>query len=313
MDNAFYHAFEARYRGDRALVLERLCFYLPVVRELLGAPIPSAAIDLGCGRGEWLELLTAEGFVIHGVDSDAAMLAECRQRQLAVVEADALDYLQQQAPGSLALVTAFHLVEHLPFDRLMALIATAHRMLMPGGLLILETPNPENLEVAALKFWLDPTHQRPLPPLLLAFLPEYVGFPTVATLRMQGDDDLLRRETVSMADIVTGVSHDYAVVACKAGGEPPAALAALAAEHGVSLLSGLQRLREVEAASAASTAAFHATTETTLREHEKRIGELVDRVQVLDASVWRRMWNLLTGRRQRRRAQSGQQQERSAM
>ena len=98
---------------------------------------------------------------------------------------DALAHLGGLEPSSVRAVTALHLVEHLPLDALLELLALAARVVRPGGLLILETPNPENLVVAASRFYLDPTHRRPLPPDLLAFLVGARGFDIVEVRRLE--------------------------------------------------------------------------------------------------------------------------------
>jgi O-antigen chain-terminating methyltransferase len=95
------------------------------------------------------------------------------------------------------------------------LVAEALRVLKPGGLLILETPNPENVVVGTTDFYLDPTHQRPIPPLLLSFLPEFQGFARVKILRLQESSDLAKQEDVTLKDVFFGTSPDYAVVAQK--------------------------------------------------------------------------------------------------
>jgi hypothetical protein len=147
---------------------------------------------------------------------------------------------------------------------LQALTAEALRVLQPGGLLVLETPNPENLVVGSSSFYMDPTHNRPLPPLLLSFLPEFVGFGRVKTLRLQEGVSQAAEAPVALIDVLAGVSPDYAVVAQKAAfdalgdanrDEAIAALdAAFAREWGVTLNAladrheqqWAARLREVE-------------------------------------------------------------------
>lgn len=212
----FYRAFEERHRGPRKLIRSRLQVYQPFITPLLGIYQPANAIDLGCGRGEWLELLQDTGFAPQGVDLDAGMLAACTERGLPVTQGDALAHLQSLGDASQCLVSGFHIAEHLPFDDLHTLVQQALRVLQPGGLLILETPNPENLVVGASNFYLDPTHLRPLPPPLLSFLPEYHGFARVRTLRLQEQPELRQRSDVGLADVLCGVSPDYAVVAQKA-------------------------------------------------------------------------------------------------
>lgn len=212
----FYRAFEERYRGSRELIRKRLQAYQPFIAPLPGIYQPANAIDLGCGRGEWLELLQDAGFVPQGVDLDAGMLAACTERGLPVTQSDALVHLQSLGDASQCLVSGFHIAEHLPFDDLHTLVQQALRVLQPGGLLILETPNPENIEVGTSSFHLDPTHQSPIPPLLLSFLLEHHGFTRVKTVRLQEPAELHQRSDVGLADVLCGVSPDYAVVAQKA-------------------------------------------------------------------------------------------------
>jgi O-antigen chain-terminating methyltransferase len=212
-----YRAFEDKYRGSRALIKSRLRVYLPFITPLKSAASTIRAVDLGCGRGEWLELLVETGFEAHGVDLDEAMLTDCRERRLPVSQADAVDFLRSLPDASQLVVSGFHIAEHLPFQQLRMLVQEASRVLSPGGLLILETPNPENLKVAGTSFYLDPTHQRPLPPGLLSFLPQYYGFARVKVIRLQESPELLKSTSSTLSDVLGGVSPDYAVVAQKAG------------------------------------------------------------------------------------------------
>ena len=233
----FYRAFEDRYRGSRELIRTRLQAYQPFIAPLLCVYQSPNAIDLGCGRGEWLELLQGAGFAPQGVDLDADMLAACTERGLPVTLGDALAHLQNMGDASQCIVSGFHIAEHLAFDYLKALVQQAFRVLKPGGLLILETPNPENVVVGTSSFYLDPSHLRPIPPMLLSFLPEYYGFARVRTVRLQESPELHQRNDVRLMDVLTGVSPDFAIVAQKAA--TPAILArfdaAFAAPHGIEL------------------------------------------------------------------------------
>ena len=248
MSADFYRAFEDRYRGARDEIGRRLAVYRPFLlalaaqAERAGAG-PARALDLGCGRGEWLELLAACGIAGRGVDLDEGMLRACRERHLDVERADALASLRALPDASLALVSAFHLVEHLPFELVQDIIAEARRVLQPGGLLIFETPNPENLTVGASSFYLDPSHERPLPPALLAFAVEFGGFGRQCVLRLQEMPQLRGDGPVGLLTVLEGVSPDYAVVAQQAA---EAALTApfdplFAADYGVTLAALAQR------------------------------------------------------------------------
>lgn len=212
----FYRRFEDRYRGSRELILERLRGYTPYLKVLKRRHGKAAqALDLGCGRGEWLEVLGEVGLEGRGVDLDAGMLSACEERGLNAEYGDAIAALRSCEEGSLALVSGFHIAEHFEFDVLRELIAEAYRALAKGGMLILETPNPENLRVTAVDFYMDPTHQNPLPPRLLAFAVEFYGFDPCHILRLQEPAAAHDSPFPSNSEIYNCASPDYAILAGK--------------------------------------------------------------------------------------------------
>ena len=215
--SSFYRAFEDRYRGSRELIRGRLEVYLDFLRPLAGLFKNPAAVDLGCGRGEFLELLLSVGFQAQGVDLDDGMLRACKNLGLPAEKGDALAYLAKLPAQSQVLVSAFHVVEHITFEQLQTLATEAHRVLKPGGIMILETPNPENITVSTHNFYLDPTHNAPIPPVLLEFIAEFFGFGRVKILRLQELPGLADKKKVSLVDVLNGVSPDYAIVAQKTG------------------------------------------------------------------------------------------------
>lgn len=171
-----YAAFEDRFRGERSLVRARAEPYVELVKEAGAGSAEAPVLDVGCGRGEWLELLRDNGLAASGIDLNRVFIEACRGRGLSVVEADAIDAMSQLAEASVGALTSMHLVEHLEFETLVAFLDQAHRVLRPGGLILLETPNPENLSVASHWFYMDPTHRNPLPPEALRWLVEARGF-----------------------------------------------------------------------------------------------------------------------------------------
>lgn len=211
----FYRAFEDRFRGSRNEIRTRLEAYSPFLEAILPYSAKKLALDLGCGRGEWLELLRDKGFAPLGVDLDERMLAASRELDLNVQRMDAIEAISSAESSSLLVVSGFHIAEHLPFDKLQVMISEALRALVPGGLLILETPNPENIKVASHTFHLDPTHQNPLPPALLQFMTDYYGFSRSKIVRLQENPKILQSPMTSIGDIIFGVSPDYAIVAQK--------------------------------------------------------------------------------------------------
>jgi O-antigen chain-terminating methyltransferase len=166
------------------------------------------------------------------------MLAACRELGLATQTGDAIAYLKALPDESVVLVSGFHLVEHIPFPSLQTLVQEALRVLKAGGLLILETPNPENIVVATTNFYLDPTHERPIPPLLLSFVADHYGYHKVKIVRLQEPRDLMELQSPTLLDVLNGASMDYAVVAQKRTdlAKPPSELdAAFQREYGIDL------------------------------------------------------------------------------
>ncbi|KWF03478.1 hypothetical protein WT55_26215 [Burkholderia pseudomultivorans] len=183
------------------------------------------------------------GFEAMGVDLDADMLEACRERGLPVSQGDAIEYLAGLDADSHTLVSAFHVVEHVSFEQLCKIVGEALRVLKPGGLLILETPNPENISVATTNFYMDPSHQKPIPPLLLSFVVEHAGFDRVKIVRLQESPELRDAATpVHLLDIVRGASPDYAIVAQKGAEATNGAFDdAFDADYGLTIDSLIQR------------------------------------------------------------------------
>jgi SAM-dependent methyltransferase len=220
--DAFYERFEDTFRGSQDDIRGRLSIYIDVLQERLSAS--GDVIDLGSGRGEWLELLDASGYSGCGVDINQVAVSSCIERGLSAVRADCLAYLRGSPTESVAAVTSFHLVEHMPVEARLELIEQAFRVIKPGGLLILETPNPTNLRVGASTFYLDPTHDRPIHPDVLAFMVRDAGFAAIETRflhpreNFSEDDDLSEELATDLAsELMWSIRgpQDFAVIARK--------------------------------------------------------------------------------------------------
>jgi len=181
--DALYAAFEDQFRGNREDIKERQRIYLPLVQRSL-EETEGEAVDVGCGRGEWLELLREQGLRGLGVDTNHVVIKQCRERGLDIAENDAVSYLRSVSNGSLGAVTGFHIVEHLPFDILIRLLDETVRTLKTGGIAIFETPNPQNVLVGSNNFYFDPTHRNPIPSLTLKFLAEARGLCRVEIMEL---------------------------------------------------------------------------------------------------------------------------------
>jgi len=201
-NDAFYSAFEARFRGSRSAIMERQSYYLPHIaqaRAQVAAATPpelpplhghyatlfgklrseQGVLDLGSGRGEWLELLRQEGIPAAGVELNQVFLEQCQKMELQVIASDVIECLTAAPSESVAVVTGFHIIEHLPFPVLQKFVRESLRVLRPGGVAIFETPNPRNVQVGTHNFWSDPTHLHPAHPDSTQFLLENVGFSKV--------------------------------------------------------------------------------------------------------------------------------------
>lgn len=216
-----YLAFENRFRGTREEIRERLLEYIPLMRDAGAGTEERLILDIGCGRGEWLELMQDEGLAAKGLDLNSVLVEQCRQKGFQVDENDALTYMRSLPDNSLGAITSFHLIEHLDFDTRVALFDESVRVLKPGGLALFETPNPRNLLVGACNFWADPTHLRPLYPETHEFLMEYRGFSQVKLLYMhphEGEQCLPGEEAPQLAarlNEVLSCARDYAIVGYK--------------------------------------------------------------------------------------------------
>ena len=162
--------FAERFRGSEEYVKEKQRIYLPYFQGR------QAVLDLGCGRGEFLELLREAGVPARGVDLSDELVALCRGKGLEVETADIFAHLSDLPDAALDGIFCAQVVEHLPPERLPELIRLAAAKLARGGLVAIETPNPECLAIFATHYYLDPTHRLPVPPALLVFYLEEHGF-----------------------------------------------------------------------------------------------------------------------------------------
>lgn len=225
VDPDFYHLLEDRFRGSLAEILERVRPYVTEIKAVLNdetVPAPSAAAvaDLGCGRGELLQALAEAGVTAVGIEADPALAQGAADASGQPVETgDAIATLEARAEGSHAAIIALHLIEHLPFAHQMRLLKAAHHALVPGGMVILETPNPENLRVGAWTFHMDPTHLRPLPPDLLTLMAEHAGFTEIRMGRLHPEPGLERvaasRTLPHHATLLLFGPRDYVVMGRK--------------------------------------------------------------------------------------------------
>lgn len=214
--DSLYLSFEDQFRGTRSDIKDRIRIYLPYIRKAGAGSADSPILDLGCGRGEWLEFCSGEGLTAKGVDNNRIMIELCRVFGLDVIEADLLDYLSMHDTDNFGAITAFHIVEHLSFKQIIGFFDGAFRALKPGGTLIVETPNPDNMMVASRDFYQDPTHRNPLPSSTLLFIAKARGFTDLEILPLNPVPDYARDPEVTgkLRDLIYG-PQDYALIGKK--------------------------------------------------------------------------------------------------
>jgi O-antigen chain-terminating methyltransferase len=189
---ATYVGFEDRFRGSQSEIRRRVEDYLPLFAST------SDVVDIGCGRGELLDLLERQGVAARGVDTNAAMVELCRGRGLDVECADAIGYLERQRDGAIGGLAAIQVVEHFEPTYLARFLETAYRKMRPGAPLVLETINPACWMAFFETYIRDLTHQRPLHPETLKYLVQASGFQHVDVRFRQpvGEGDRLDRVPV---------------------------------------------------------------------------------------------------------------------
>lgn len=201
--------FAERFRGSEESVKAAQRRY---VEDFRGC---RRVVDLGCGRGEFLELMAEAGISARGVDASAECVALVRAKGLEAEQADLFDYLEAVADGSLDGIFCAHVIEHLPGERLPALVGLAARKLERGGRLVIETPNPACLATFATHFYADPTHVRPVPASLVVFYLEEAGFGGIEVRPLSPAVDAI----AALAELPEGFREtffgglDYAVLA----------------------------------------------------------------------------------------------------
>jgi O-antigen chain-terminating methyltransferase len=168
-----YVGFEDRFRGSEEEIRARLADYAPL---FVGQ---SDVLDVGCGRGEFLDLLRQQGVAARGLDLNAEMVEVCRSRGLEATQGDARGYLSRLPDASLGGLIAVQVIEHLEPAYLSSVIALAYDKLRPGARLVFETINPACWVAFFESFIRDLSHVKPIHPETLQFLLQANGFANV--------------------------------------------------------------------------------------------------------------------------------------
>ncbi|MHB1651903.1 MAG: class I SAM-dependent methyltransferase [Desulfitobacteriaceae bacterium] len=218
-----YFLFEQRFRGTREDIKERQRVYIDYFRG------KSKVLDIGCGRGEFVELLMENGVGVQGIDMNEDMVGYCRDRGLPVSQVNLFEYLDGIEDNSLDGIFAAQVVEHLEPSALIHLSGLCYRKLKPLGIAVFESINPGNVQAVCTWFYLDPSHIRPVSPELIKFITEAEGFkckdiiylspvkpPLSATLPLiENSETRELNEWLAIVDNLVFGPQDYALIVIK--------------------------------------------------------------------------------------------------
>lgn len=219
-----YDLFEDYFRGEESAIRTRQEEYIPFLQG------KKHVVDLGCGRGEFLELLRDYGIPGTGVETYTKFYEICRDKGMDVRKLDALEYVQSLPASSVDAIVGFQLIEHLKPAYLVSLCKAAYEKLEKDGVCIFETPNPTCLSTYTNAFYMDMTHEKPVHPKTMKFIMEMAGFTDVQilytkqsripySLPLLEDGELANTKEVNdgvylLSELIWG-SQDYAVIAKK--------------------------------------------------------------------------------------------------
>jgi len=213
LDN-YYLSFENRFRGSRESIIQRYKNYLNYIPKNT-----SIALDIGCGRGEWVELLEQQGIESFGIDLNEAMINEAKKYTKNIQNIDAFEFLEKEESNKYDLISMFHIIEHIPYEELLFLLIEVKRVLKGGGVLLVETPNPANIYVGAYEFYKDPTHLNPLPSDVIMFLLDYLDYKDLELKHLNYFPENMKVNTKTKeAEFINKIffdSRDYLIVAKK--------------------------------------------------------------------------------------------------
>ena len=214
MNSDYYLDFENKFRGDREKIFNIFSSYEPLIDLSIEDKTKPVLIDVGCGRGEWLQRCQNKFYKSIGIESDINMAQVCRDNGLFIIEGDAINELTKFDNDSVSVITIFHVIEHLEFDRLQELITQCHRILNEDGILIIETPSIDNLIVSTKTFYVDHTHINHINLDSISFQLEKSGFSSVQHYYLNGGP-LQNASPLKVTRILNGVAQDLCIISTK--------------------------------------------------------------------------------------------------
>ncbi len=190
-----YFDFENHFRGSRQSIKERQKQYLDYFKDC------KQVVDIGCGRGEFLELMKENHIPAVGVDTYEEFVDYCTEKGFQAVRDDGIHYLKtiESVDG----IFVGQVVEHLKVEQIMDLCCTAYEKLEKGGRVVMETPNPTSLAIYTHAFYVDPSHVKPVHPLTLEYFLQKAGFHDIKILYTESS-----RINMEIPELQTGSSEN---------------------------------------------------------------------------------------------------------
>ncbi len=206
-----YFDFENRFRGNRNDVINSFTVYDGSIAYCQSKFNNLYALDIGCGRGEWIEKLTSSGFNCLGIETNEVMVEKCMEYGFNILHGDALDLLKSLPDNKYSLISSFHVIEHLEKDYLDKIFAECKRLIAPGGLFLIETPSIDNIIVSSKTFYLDNSHINKINPDSLIYSLHNLGF-NFAKYYYINSGPLSDAHPQNLTRVLNGIAQDICVI-----------------------------------------------------------------------------------------------------
>ena len=209
-----YLEFENKFRGDTQSILSQFSKYDPLIDLIISYFENPVFIDIGSGRGEWLQKWSVKVKDTRGIENDKEMISISREKGLEILAGNALEILKNLPSNSVSVLTMFHVIEHIEHSQMTTLLEECYRVLSKEGIFILETPSIDNLIVSTNTFYLDNTHVSHINPEAMKFLLNRIGFDECKDYYINGGP--MRDDKHSkITRIFNGVAQDLSIIATK--------------------------------------------------------------------------------------------------
>ena len=209
-----YVDFENEFRGDTESILSQFSKYDALINLIIKDIDNPILVDIGSGRGEWLQKWSNKIDDCSGIENDPDMIAICREKDLNIIDGDALTILQTLPSNSVSILSMFHMIEHVDHEKSKIILSECCRVLSDEGIFIIETPSIDNLIVSTNTFYLDQTHISHINPDALKFSMKTIGFKEVNDFYINGGP-MKNEKHSKLTRIMNGVAQDLLIVATK--------------------------------------------------------------------------------------------------